>query len=170
MQLRGPVPEDRHSLLAVAEASGLFAPGEVEQLLGDALTRLHAGTLGAGHAMRVAVDDASGGVLGWSYTAPADAAEGDCAQAHPRSDERELLWLGVAPAARRAGVATCLLADAERAARDVGALSLRIRTSTQPEAEPARALYRKHGYAQRGEAAPDYYEPGVHMLEFIKTL
>jgi GNAT superfamily N-acetyltransferase len=166
MHLRGPAPDESDALLAVASASGLFEPGEVDQLLGAALTSWHAGTLGAGHALRVACGSSAeeSRVLGWSYVAPAEGNQDEGAPAF------ELLWVGVAPDARRAGVGAALLADAERTARAAGAASLRIRTSTQQETAAARALYAKSGYALHGDAVPDYYGPGVHGLEFRKQL
>ena len=167
MHLRGPAPDESDALLAVASASGLFEPGEVDQLLGAALTSWHAGTLGEGHSMRVACGSGAeeSRVLGWAYLAPAEGND------EPGGAPAfELLWLGVAPDARRGGVGAALLADAERTASAAGGASLRIRTSTQPETAAARGLYAKSGYQLHGDAVPDYYGPGVHGLEFRKAL
>ena len=165
--MRGPAPEESDALLAVASASGLFGEGEVEELLGAALTSWHAGALGEGHAVRVACGSGAeeSRVLGWAYLAPAEGnQEAEGAPAF------ELLWVGVAPDARRAGVGAALVADAELTARAAGAACLIIRTSTQPETAAARALYAKSGYQLHGDAVPDYYGPGVHGLEYRKPL
>lgn len=160
MLLRAPLPEETEALLAIGSSSGLFSPGEVEELLGNTLAQLHAGELDAQHSVRVACDSASASILGWSHLARAEQLAGAF----------ELLWVGVAPSARRAGVGSVLLAEAEREARAASAAWLRICTSTQPETAAARALYGARGYVLHGEPAIDYYEPGVHMLEYRKQL
>lgn len=59
--------------------------------------------------------------------------------------------LATAPAARRGGVASALLADADRWARSRGAIGLSL--CTQVVNEPARRLYERVGF----ERAPDEY-------------
>ena len=62
--------------------------------------------------------------------------------------------LATAPAHRRRGVATALLADAERLARDAGLKGLAL--DTEIENRAARALYERYGFTQRGlRPAPD---------------
>ena len=62
--------------------------------------------------------------------------------------------LATDPAHRRRGVATALLADAERLARDAGLKGLALDTGIENRA--ARALYERYGFTQRGlRPAPD---------------
>lgn len=51
--------------------------------------------------------------------------------------------LAVKEAWRRRGVATALIAETRRIARDAGAWTVFVQADTIPEDEPARALYRK---------------------------
>jgi ribosomal protein S18 acetylase RimI-like enzyme len=62
--------------------------------------------------------------------------------------------LAVAPAARRRGVAAALLADAERVAREHGAIGVALDTGL--ENEPAQRLYERCGFERRDvRRAPD---------------
>ena len=62
--------------------------------------------------------------------------------------------LATDPAHRRRGVATALLADAERLARDAGLKGLALDTGIEHRA--ARVLYERYGFTQRGlRPAPD---------------
>ena len=157
VQLRAPLPADTPGLLALAQSTGLFAEGEVEDLLGTTLASFHSGELGPDHAIRVAIG-ASGDLLGWLYLAPTEVAE-----------EPELLWVGVEPSKHRAGTGTLLLAEAERLARAAGGSVLRVSTSSLPATAPARALYERRGFA-RVEVVPDYYGPGDDAVRYTKQL
>lgn len=53
--------------------------------------------------------------------------------------------LAVAEAWRRRGVATALIEETRRIAREIGAWVIYVQADTQPEDEPARALYDKLG-------------------------
>lgn len=64
------------------------------------------------------------------------------------ADEAEILTLGVAPAARRRGVAALLLSNAIEIARRAGASALFLEVSVLNEA--ARALYARAGLAEVG--------------------
>ena len=68
--------------------------------------------------------------------------------------EAELLTLGVAPNARRAGAGRLLLADAMAAARDDGAEAMFLDVAV--DNHPARALYRAFGFEDVGRR-PLYY-------------
>jgi ribosomal protein S18 acetylase RimI-like enzyme len=62
--------------------------------------------------------------------------------------------LATAPEHRRRGVATALLEDAERLARDAGLAGVALDTGIENRA--ARALYERYGFTQRGlRPAPD---------------
>jgi ribosomal protein S18 acetylase RimI-like enzyme len=62
--------------------------------------------------------------------------------------------LATAPEHRRRGIATALLADAEGAARRAGLQGVALDTGI--ENRPARALYERYGFTQRGlRPAPD---------------
>ncbi len=66
----------------------------------------------------------------------------------------QLDGLAVAPARRRRGLASALLAAAEVLARDAGMRGIRV--DTPVDNAPARALYLARGYAP-GDRMPRYY-------------
>lgn len=66
---------------------------------------------------------------------------------------------------RRQGLATRLLAEAERFCAEHG--YRRITLGTTDFQQPAQALYRKHGYVKVGE---HWYAPGLLEIEFAKEL
>lgn len=78
-----------------------------------------------------------------------------------------LYSLAVHPDARGRGVAGHLLGAVEGAARERGCVVLRL--EVREDNEPARALYRKHGYADAGRTA-DYYQDGSAALRMRKRL
>jgi putative acetyltransferase len=66
----------------------------------------------------------------------------------PAAGEGELKRLFVAPEARGVGIGRDILAALEAAAREAGVRVVRLETGVaQPE---SLALYRRHGYAERG--------------------
>lgn len=84
-------------------------------------------------------------------------------------DEWNLLFLGVLPEARRAGLGRDLVVAAERASRRCGASSLQIDTSDAPNLGAARALYAELGYLEIA-VVPDHWGPGDAMVSYRKAL
>ena len=82
-------------------------------------------------------------------------------------DEAEVLTLGVAPDARRQGVASALLSEALVIARTCGALGLFLEVA--PANDPARALYARHGFTEVGRRRR-YYADGSDALVLRKPL
>lgn len=72
--------------------------------------------------------------------------------------EAEIHFIGVAPAARRAGIGRALLAAACAAAREDGALQLILEVAE--DNAPARALYEGAGFVPIGRRK-GYYENGA---------
>ena len=84
------------------------------------------------------------------------------------ADESELLNIAVVPEARRSGIAASLLDRAFSVARKRGAskMYLEVRESN----EPARALYKKHGFEDIGVRKNYYTKPkedGIIMMSEI---
>jgi len=70
------------------------------------------------------------------------------------ADEAEILTLAVEPAARRKGMASALLAEAARRAREQGAAAMFLEVSTANRA--ARALYERLGFTTVGRRKSYY--------------
>lgn len=82
------------------------------------------------------------------------------------ADEAEIITIGVAPDARRGGVAAAMLAIAEQDAKKRGAEKMFLEVATDNTA--ARALYRSAGYAEVG-VRPKYYD-GVDAILMARQL
>ncbi|MBS7458819.1 GNAT family N-acetyltransferase [Coralloluteibacterium stylophorae] len=65
------------------------------------------------------------------------------------------------------GLGAALLADAEAQARGAGRELLVL--EVRPDNAPARALYRRAGYAETGRI-PDYYEDGAEALRLSRAI
>jgi ribosomal-protein-alanine N-acetyltransferase len=83
------------------------------------------------------------------------------------ADEAEILTLGVAPKARRAGLGRALLDAACEAARAAGAARLFLEVAATNQA--ARALYDAAGFAQIGRRRR-YYADGTDALMMSRPL
>jgi [ribosomal protein S18]-alanine N-acetyltransferase len=123
--------------------------------------------------------------LGWSWTAArlrrsiADAQTNVVVQEGPGADvtgfgvmrygdaEAHLLLLAVAPAARRQGSGSALLAWLERSAQ-VGGIA-QILLEARVTNVSARAFYRFHGYRET-RLVPGYYRGREASVRFVKDL
>lgn len=82
------------------------------------------------------------------------------------ADEAEIITIGVAPNARRGGVAAAMMEIAHRDAKKRGAKKIFLEVASDNTA--ARALYRSAGYAQIG-IRPKYYD-GVDAILMARQL
>ena len=78
-----------------------------------------------------------------------------------------LATLDVDPGMRRAGVASQLMEELERLARERGAERVMLHVAVRNEA--ASAFYRSRGYVQTG-CERDYYAPGEDAWELVKRV
>ncbi len=156
---RPAAPDDTPALLALATATGIFGPGEVEGLLGGVLEDLHAGRLGDGHSAWVWGGGPSEPPAGWVYFSPVDKADGVW----------NLWWIGVDPARQRAGVGGGMLRSVEGHVRAAGGRLLLVETSDQPGFDPVRRFYATRGYTDCGRV-PDYYADGDGKVTYVKRV
>ena len=146
-------PAESSQLLHLAASTGLFTADEVTSLLAPIFEASPC-------AARVVWDDAAAVPLGWAY---------GCADEQSSGGLWELLWIGVAAAARGRGVGAALLADAEALARASGARTFLVCTSSLPATAAARAFYAKAGLLAVG-AIPDFYGPGDDKVQYALRL
>jgi [ribosomal protein S18]-alanine N-acetyltransferase len=129
-------------------------------------TMLHAAAFAAIHATAFPPREAWGadafalqlampGVFGLSHPS------GGIILARVAADEAEVLTLAVAPAARRNGVASALLAAALATAREQGATAMVLEVAIGNAA--ARTLYDRAGFVEAGRR-PRYYADGGDAL------
>lgn len=153
------MPDETSALVALGEATGIFEPGETDELLRRTLELAHAGELAPGHQVRVLADSTGGRPLGWVFFGPRDA----------NTSAWELFWIGVDPLHHGKGVGSELLRFVEAEASAAGAEALFIETSSSHRLERARRFYLRHGYTLDG-VQPDEFGPGDDKLTFRRAL
>lgn len=81
----------------------------------------------------------------------------------------DIYWLVTSPDFRQKGIGKTLLKAAERRIKRAGGKLIIVETSSKPEYEKARTLYRFQGYQLICQIA-DFYEAGDDKLVFAKRL
>lgn len=157
MNVRAVDIADRSALVGVAVRTGLFSQDEAELLLGGVLDQLIRGSLPPGHAALACRDAAGEHVIGWTYFAPDQHADGVW----------NVWWLGVVPEALGTGAGALLLRAAEASALSGGARIVVVETSSKDSTARARRFYWKEGYAECG-VVPDFYGVGDHKVIFSR--
>ena len=139
---------------AVARATGLFRPSEVETAL-QVLDESLAGEddyrwLGAFD------DDTLFGCICWG---PTPGTEGTY----------DLYWLVVDPARHGQGIGTQLLSEVERRLRTDDGRLIVTETSSRADYGATRGFYERRGYT-RAATIPGYYAPGDDLVIYSKDL
>ncbi len=155
--IRPTTPDDTPTLLALAEATAVFKPHEIEAL-DEVLADYHETNHAYGHAAATALDGA-GAVVGFAYLAPAAMTDRTW----------ELWWLAVDPRHQGHGHGRALLEYAEDHARRAAARLLLIETSDTPVYLPTRGFYLKAGYTQAAVVA-DFYADGDGKVVYAKRV
>jgi ribosomal-protein-alanine N-acetyltransferase len=97
---------------------------------------------------------------------PSHKIIGFCITARLRA-EGYIITMDVLSAHRRQGVATALLAEAERRLAQNGVLEVGLETATDNDS--AIAFWQKHGYRETG-IRKNYYPGGLDAFSMVKTL
>ena len=153
--IRPARPDDTDALLALADASGLFQPHELEAVAGMIAAHF-ADELGPDHHWLVADDGEAAGV---AYYAPEPFTDGVW----------NLYMLAVHPDRRGRGTGASLVRHVEDALASRGARVLLIETSGLARFEPTRAFYLRLGYAEEARIR-DYYRAGDDKVVYWKSL
>jgi ribosomal protein S18 acetylase RimI-like enzyme len=154
--IRPTVPSDTPALVALAEATQVFKPIEIEALqevLEDYHTEMHK------HGHRAVTFEQQAEIIGFAYYAPTAMTDRGW----------HLYWIAVSKQTQARGVGTKLLHHVEEDIRREHGRQLLIETSSLPHYELTRRFYLKHGYEQAC-ALPDYYADGDAMVVFRKRL
>ncbi|BDI17452.1 GNAT family N-acetyltransferase [Nostoc cf. commune SO-36] len=153
--IRPITPDDTDALIALADATGLFAPKELEEL-GEVLSDYFGGNIGRDHFWITDDDD---GTVGVAYYAPA-----------PMTDGTWYLYLiAIRPDRQGQGRGTALLRYVEQALTARGERVLLVETSGLTSFEGTRAFYRKCGYDEEARIR-DYYKAGDDKIVYRKVL
>ena len=155
--IRPTVPEDTAALVALAQATAMFKPAEI-QALQEVLDDYHATNRTLGHFC--VTDEENSRIMGFAYYAPASMTDRTW----------YLYWIAVSKDVQARGLGSALLRYVEEDIRNArqGRLLL-IETGSLPHYELTRRFYFKHGY-DRLAVLSDYYADGDDMVVFRKRL
>ena len=154
--IRGTIPEDTATLVALADGTGVFKPHEM-QALQEVLDDYHASNREEGHCS--ITYEQHGHIAGFAYYAPAAMTE----------HTWYLYWIAVTRQTQAKGIGGQLLRYVEDDIRHRHGRILFIETSSLPHYELTRKFYLKHGYEQEA-VLRDYYAEGDGMVVFRKHL
>ena len=147
--------DDRDALIALADATGLFRPNELEEL-GEILSSYFSGNMDSDQFW---ITDDDGGPVGVAYYAPA-----------PMTDGTWYLYLiAVRPDRQGQGHGTALLRYVEETLTARGECVLLVETSGLASFERTRAFYRKCGYEEEARIR-DFYRAGDDKIVYRKVL
>ena len=154
--IRATAPEDTEILLAIARATGVFKPMEIEALR-EVLDDYHTENRALGH--QAVTSEQGGAIIGFAYYAPAAMTDRTW----------HLYWIAVSKELQAKGMGAALLRHAEDEVRRAGGRLLLIETSALPHYELTRRFYLKHGYTRVAQV-PDYYADGDDLVVFAKRM
>lgn len=153
--IRPTIPDDKAALIALADATGLFQPNELE-ILDAMLTDYFSGN---SDSDRFWITDDDNGPVGVAYYAPEPMTNGVW----------NLYLIAVRPDRQGQGRGTALLRYVEQMLTARGERLLLVETSGLPSFERTRAFYRKCGYDEEARIR-DFYKAGDDKIVFRKAL
>ncbi len=154
--IRPTTCDDKPTLMALAEGTGVFKPMEIEALSG-VFDEYFEEYEAQGHKC-VTYED-GGQVLGFAYYAPTWMTDRTW----------YLWWIAVSKQVQARGVGTALLLHLEEDIRAQNGRLLLIETASLPSYEPTRRFYLKHKYEQAA-VIKDYYADRDSLVVFSKRL
>ena len=156
MNIRPVKRDDSTKLLQIGLDTGIFEPGEAEELLGQTLVDLFDGKLPDGHQAHLVQQDAS--IKGWVYFGPMN-----------KTNVWNLWWIGVDPNAKGKGFGKMLLKFVEDVVAKSNASKLLIETSSSSLLEHTRDFYTRQLYTVSHVDA-NAYGQGEDKVVFYKHL
>ncbi|MEP0547110.1 MAG: GNAT family N-acetyltransferase [Rhodothermales bacterium] len=153
--IRPARPDDTDALMAIADASGLFQPHELDEV-GGMLAAHFSGDLGPDHHWLTDDEDGPAAV---AYYAPEPFTDGVW----------NLYMLAVHPDRQGDGRGAALVRHVEATLGAQGARLLLIETSGLAGFERTRSFYQKCGYVEEARIR-DYYRAGDDKVVYRKSL
>lgn len=154
--IRLTTPDDVKALIAVAEASGLFKPQQIDEL--SQMLAQHFD--GAPNKYDLwFTDDDDGEPVGVAYTAPERMTEGTW----------NLYLIAIHPDNQRQGRGKAILGHVEKMLVERGERMLLVETSGTDDFDYVRTFYRNNGYEEEARIR-DFYANEVDKITFRKVL
>ncbi|OWY65717.1 GNAT family N-acetyltransferase [cyanobacterium TDX16] len=152
--IRPIAPDDTTALIALAEATGLFEPNQLEEL-GEMLSDY----FGGNSSDRFWLVDEDNGLVGVAY----------CETERMTDRTWNLQLIAIRPDRQGQGRGTALLRYVEQTLVERGGRMLLVETSGTPEFEHTRAFYRKCRYDEEARIR-DFYTEGADKIVYRKAL
>lgn len=153
--IRPIAPDDTTALIALANATGLFEPNQLEEL-GEMLSDYFDGN---NDSNRFWIADDDSGLVGVAY----------CETERMTDRTWNLQLIAIRPDRQGQGRGTALLRYVEQTLVERGGRMLLVETSGTPEFEYTRAFYRKCGYDEEARIR-DFYTEGADKIVYRKAL
>ena len=153
--IRLTTPNDTSALLALAEATGLFEPNQIEELA--QMLSQHFNDEADSQGVWFTDDDSE--PVGVAYVAPERMTEGTW----------NLYLIAIHPDRQRQGRGAALLRHVEQMLAERGERVLLVETSGLEDFEYVRAFYRKIGYDEEARIR-EFYKAGDDKIIFRKSL
>lgn len=152
--IRPTTPDDTSALIALADATGLFQPNQLEEL-----AEMLSDYFGSSSGDRLWLVDDDNGAVGVAY----------CEVERMTDRTWNLQLIAVRPDCQGQGRGTTLLGYAEQTLTARGGRMLLVETSGMPGFERTRTFYAKCGY-QKEACIRDFYALGDDKIVFCKVL
>ncbi len=153
--IRPTTPNDKEALIALASATGLFQPNQLEEV-GEMLADYFSDNGDGDHFWITDDDDGPVGVV--------------YCEAEPMTDQTwNLQLIAIRPDRQRQGRGATLLRDVEKTLVARGGRVLLVETSGLASFERVRAFYRKCGYDEEARIR-DFYAAGDDKIVYRKVL
>lgn len=152
--IRSTTPDDTIALIALADATGLFQPNQLESL-GEMLSDY----FGGNSDNRLWITDDDNGAVGVAY----------CETERMTDGTWNLQLIAIRPDCQGKGRGTTLLRYVEQTLTVRGGRVLLVETSGLPDFERTRAFYRKCGYDEEARIR-DFYKAGDDKIVYRKAL
>lgn len=152
--IRSTTPDDTIALIALADATGLFQPNQLEEL-GEMLSDY----FGGNSDNRLWITDDDNGAVGVAY----------CEMERMTDGTWNLQLIAIRPDCQGQGRGATLLRYVEQTLTVRGGRVLLVETSGLPDFERTRAFYRKCGYDEEARIR-DFYKAGDDKIVYCKAL
>ncbi|MDZ4878545.1 MAG: hypothetical protein CLLPBCKN_007980 [Chroococcidiopsis cubana SAG 39.79] len=153
--IRPIAPDDTTPLIALADATGLFEPNQLEEL-GEILSDYFGNN---SNSDRFWIVDDDNGLVGIAY----------CEMERMTDGTWNLQLIAIRPDCQGQGRGTNLLQYVEQMLTASGGRVLLVETSGLPDFERTRAFYRKCGYGEEARIR-DFYKTGDDKIVYRKAL
>ncbi|MDZ7970049.1 MAG: GNAT family N-acetyltransferase [Nostoc sp. DedSLP03] len=159
--IRPTIPDDTTALIALADATGLFEPNQLEEL-GEILSDYFGGSSDSDSlrdGKRFWITDDDNGAIGVAY----------CEMERMTDGTWNLQLIAIQPDRQGLGRGATLLRYVEQTLIRRGGRILLVETSATPDFERTRTFYRKCGYEEEARIR-DFYQAGADKIVYRKAL